>query len=210
MLSQGFDFFVESSYEAPIVILRDTVTSQSLVLVSVLPFGCQPDTGMSVLLQGVELYVLNVPLHEVFLKSNLITGPVVVRVWLSLPMRKVSFTLGNDLAGGKVVGSAHVSSIPFCGSEVKSVQRYPELFTAYAITQAISRSAQCPADIDSPVERKDILVYYLRGWLIHYSMMTIRVLLPIPQSLFWKIPYINQRLKEKRQMDVHRCSREHP
>ena len=95
-------------------------------------------------------------------------------------MRKVSFTLGNDLAGGMVVGSVHVSSIPFCGSEVKSVERFPELFTACAFTRAISRSAQCPVDIDSPVERKDILVYYLRGWSTHYSMMTIRVLLPIP------------------------------
>ena len=141
MLSQGFVFFVGSSDEVPIVILRDAGASQSLVLVSVLPFSCQSDTGMSVLLQGVELYVLNVPLHKVFLKSNLITGPVVVGVWPSLPMRKVSFTLGNDLAGKKVVGSAHVSSIPFCGSEVKSAERFPELFTACAITRAISRSA---------------------------------------------------------------------
>ena len=154
--------------------------SHCMVLVSVLPFGCQSDTGMSVLLQGVELYVLNMPLHEMFLKSKFITRPVVVGVWPSLPMRKVSFILENDLAGGKVVGSAHVFSIPFCESEVKSVERFPELFTACAVTRAISRSVQCPADNDSPVERKDILVYYLRGWPIHFSMITIRVLLPMP------------------------------
>ena len=115
-LSQGFVSFVASSDAVPIAILRDTGASHSLVLESVLLFGCQSDTGMSdsVLFQGVELDVLNVSLHEVFLKSNFITVPVVVRVRPSLPMRKGSLILGNDLAGGKVVVSPHVSSIPYC------------------------------------------------------------------------------------------------
>ena len=71
-------------------------------------------------------------------------------------MRKVSLILGNDLAGGKVVVSPHVSNIPYCGSEEKSA-RFPKLFMACAVTRAISRAAQCPADTDSPVERKDTL-----------------------------------------------------
>ena len=111
------------------------------MLESVLPFGCQSDTGMTVLLQGVELNILNVPLHEVFLKSNLITGPVVVGVRPSLPVRKVSLILGNDLAGEKVVGSPYVSSIPYSGSEEKTVEGFPELFTACAVTRAVSRAA---------------------------------------------------------------------
>ena len=156
-LSQGFVSFVGSSDEVPIVVLRDTGASQSLMLESVLPFGCQSDTGMTVLLQGVELNILNVPLHEVFLKSNLITGPVVVGVRPSLPVRKVSLILGNDLAGEKVVGSPYVSSIPYSGSEEKSVEGFPELFTACAVTRAMSRAAQCQADTDSPVEREDTL-----------------------------------------------------
>ena len=56
---------------------------------------------MTVLLQ-VELSKLNVPSHKVHLKSNLITGPVVVGVISSLPVRKVDLILGNNLAG-KVV-----------------------------------------------------------------------------------------------------------
>ena len=43
------------------------------------------------------------PLHEVYLKSNLIIRPVVVGVIPSLPIRKLGLVLGNDLAGGKVV-----------------------------------------------------------------------------------------------------------
>ena len=79
----------------PIVVLRDTGASQSLMLESVLPFGCQSDTGMTVLLQGVELNILNVLLHEVFSKSNLITGPVVVGVRPSLPCEESESYLGK-------------------------------------------------------------------------------------------------------------------
>ena len=67
------------------------------MLESALPFGPHSDTGITVLLQGVKINILNVPLHKVFLKCNLITIPVVVGVRPSLPVRKVGFILGNDL-----------------------------------------------------------------------------------------------------------------
>lgn len=60
-------------------------------------------TGRSVLIQSVELGVINVPLHIMCLKSDLITGPVTVGVRPTLPVPGVSLLLGNDLAGGKVV-----------------------------------------------------------------------------------------------------------
>ena len=44
---------------------------------------------MTALLQGVGLNILSVLLHKVFLKTNLITEPVVVGVRPSLPVRKV-------------------------------------------------------------------------------------------------------------------------
>ena len=57
---------------------------------------------MTVLLQGIEFSKLNMPLHRVHLKSNLITGPVVVGVIaISLPVRKVDLILGKDLAREK-------------------------------------------------------------------------------------------------------------
>ena len=112
---------------------------------------------MTVLLQGVELNILNVPLHKVFLKSNLITGPVVVGIKLSLPVRKVGFILGNDSAGRRVVVRPHVSSIPYSGVEEKGVEEFPTLFTACAVTRAMSRAAQGQAGTDPLLETKDTL-----------------------------------------------------
>ena len=111
-----------------------------------MPFSYRSDTGMTVLLQGIELNVLNVPLHEVLLKSNLITGPVVVGVRPSLPVRKVSLILGNDLAGGKVVVNPHVSSLPCGETKEKEVEEFPGLFSACAVTRARSRAAKCQVD----------------------------------------------------------------
>ena len=61
------------------------------MLEGVLLFGFQSDTGVTVLLQGVELNILSVPLHKAFLKSNLITGPVLVGVRPHFPVRKMDF-----------------------------------------------------------------------------------------------------------------------
>lgn len=57
----------------------------------------------SVLIQGVDLGVIDVPLHIIYLKSDLITGPVTVGVRPTHPDPGVSSLLGNDLAGEKVV-----------------------------------------------------------------------------------------------------------
>ena len=43
------------------------------------------------------------PLHEVYLKSNLITGTVVAGVVSLLLVRKVDIILGNNIAGEKLV-----------------------------------------------------------------------------------------------------------
>ena len=75
---------------------------------------------MAVLLQGVELNKLNMPLHKVYLKSNLITRLVVVGVVPSLPVKKVSLILENHLAGGNVVVNPQVSSIPYSIDFLKS------------------------------------------------------------------------------------------
>jgi hypothetical protein len=50
----------------------------------------------------VELCCFNVPLHRIYLKSDLVTGPVIVGVRHNLPFEGDSLLLGNDLAGKKV------------------------------------------------------------------------------------------------------------
>jgi len=101
-VSEGLVFLTENDATVPIRILRDTEATQSLLLQDVLPLTGQSSTGTSVLAQGVELGVLKVPLHKVYLRSNLVSGTVTVGVRPALPMQDIAFILGNDLAGGKV------------------------------------------------------------------------------------------------------------
>ena len=69
-------------------ILRDTGATQSLMLDSVLPLTENSFTGANVLISGVEMGVLEVPLHEVNIKSSLINGNIVIGTRPSLPVRK--------------------------------------------------------------------------------------------------------------------------
>ena len=63
------------------------------------------------LLQGVELGTINVPLHKMTLKYNLVSGPMIVGVRSSLPLQGITVLLGNDLAGGRVLQSPRVSEV---------------------------------------------------------------------------------------------------
>ena len=56
----------------------------------------------SMLIQGMQLSTVTVPLHSVYLHSDLIIGSVVVGIRPTLSVKGVSFVLGNDLIGGKV------------------------------------------------------------------------------------------------------------
>ena len=84
-------------------ILRDTGATQSLMLDSVLSLTENSFTGANVLISGVEMGVLEVPLHEVNIKSSLINGNIVVGMRPSLPVERILLILGNDLAGKKAM-----------------------------------------------------------------------------------------------------------
>ena len=74
----------EVNHAQSIRVLKDTGASQSLLLEGVLPISNNSYTGSNVLLQGVELDVVSVPLHVVNLKTNLVSGPVMVGIRPSL------------------------------------------------------------------------------------------------------------------------------
>ena len=101
-ISEGLVSLTEDGDTVPIKILRDIGATQSLMVQDILPFIDQCSTGASVLVQGVKLDVMRVPLHRVFLKSNLVSGFVTVGVQPTLPLEGVDFILGNDLAGSRV------------------------------------------------------------------------------------------------------------
>ena len=93
-------------------ILRDTGATQSLMLDSVLPLTENSFTGANVLISGVEMGILEVPLHEVNIKSSLINGKIVIGMRPSLPVEGISLILGNDLAGEKVMVDPRVVEKP--------------------------------------------------------------------------------------------------
>ena len=59
-------------------ILRDTGATQSLLVEGMLPLSGTTATGTHVLIQGVELEIVSVPMHTIYLKSDLVSRTVVV------------------------------------------------------------------------------------------------------------------------------------
>ena len=112
-LSNGF-VSLNSDYaqSTPIEILRDTGASQSLILAETLPFSEKTSFGTNILIQGVECGVFKVPLHNIYLSSDLVTGLTAVGIRPYLPFKGVHLLLGNDLAGDKVAVNPLLTAIP--------------------------------------------------------------------------------------------------
>lgn len=79
--------------------LRDTGTTQSFIVAGVLPFSEQTFCGSNILVQGIEMGIVKVPLHQVHLQSELCTGFVKVGVRGCLPVNGVEFILMIWLVG---------------------------------------------------------------------------------------------------------------
>ena len=122
----------------PIKILRDTGAFQSLILADILPFSEKNSSGTTVLIQGVECGTVNIPLHQVNLSSDLVTGLVVIGIIPTLPFKGVYLLLGNDLAGDKVVVNPVVTDTPNIGQTDDPIQQeIPDLYPSCAVTRAM-------------------------------------------------------------------------
>ena len=119
-------------------ILRDTGATQSLMLDSVLPLTENSSTGANVLISGVEMGVLEVPLHEVNIKSSLINGNIVIGMRPSLPVEGISLILGNDLAGEKVMVDPRVVEKPRDDEKTERLaEKFPGIFPASVVTRSM-------------------------------------------------------------------------
>ena len=119
-------------------ILRDTGATQSLMLDSVLPLTENSFTGANVLISGVEMGVLEVPLHEVNIKSSLINGNIVIGMRPSLPVEGISLILGNDLAGENVMVDPRVVEKPRDDEKTeKLAEKFPGIFPASVVTRSM-------------------------------------------------------------------------
>ena len=119
-------------------ILRDTGSTQTLILDTVLPFSEESSVGLSVLIEGVDGYV-EAPLHSVRLNSELVSDVVEMAVRPSLPFKDVAVILGNDIAGEKVT-CPKVSSKPCISLETEQlVEKFPTVFPACAVTRSMAK-----------------------------------------------------------------------
>ena len=116
-------------------ILRDTGATQSLMLDSVLPLTENTFTGANVLISGVEMGILEVPLHEV---TSLINGNIVIGMRPSLPVEGISLILGNDLAGEKVMVDPRVVEKPRDNEKTERLaEKFPGIFPASVVTRSM-------------------------------------------------------------------------
>ena len=119
-------------------ILRDTGATQSLMLDSVLPLTENSFTGANVLISGGEMGVLEVPLHEVNIKSSLINGNIVIGMRPSLPVEGISLILGNDLAGEKVMVDPREVEKPRDDEKTERLaEKFPGIFPASVVTRSM-------------------------------------------------------------------------
>ena len=107
-----------------------------------LPFSEKTSSGTSVLIQGVECGFVNVPLHNIYLSSDLVKGPVAVGIRQTLPFKGVHLLLGNDLAGDKVVVNPLVTDTPCMDQSPDPIeQELPYLYPSCAVTRAMAKKA---------------------------------------------------------------------
>ena len=138
-ISEGVVSLVgDESSSQKVKILRDTGATQSLMLDSVLPLTENSFTGANVLISGVEMGVLEVPLHEVNIKSSLINGNIVIGIRPSLPVEGISLILGNDLAGERVMVDPRVVEKPRDDEETERLaEKFPGIFPASVVTRSM-------------------------------------------------------------------------
>lgn len=123
--------------QVEVQVLRDTGASQSFVCADVLPFSEKSSVGFSRLVQSFSMEVMKVPIHRIHFQSDLVTDFVEVGVRPVLPVKGVSFILGNDLAGEKIIPSLEVIDFPLTQfKEDELFQKYPNAFPACVVTRA--------------------------------------------------------------------------
>ncbi|XP_062887897.1 phosphatidylserine decarboxylase proenzyme, mitochondrial isoform X1 [Mobula hypostoma] len=111
-ISTGLVSVKEGLNPVPVRIWRDTGACQSLILKSVLDFSSETQTGKVRVIKGIGKGTEAVPLHQIHLKSDLVSGPVMIGVRPELPMKDVEVLLGNELTGGNVFSAVKLTGQP--------------------------------------------------------------------------------------------------
>ncbi|XP_013875699.1 uncharacterized protein LOC106525872 [Austrofundulus limnaeus] len=146
---------VAGGEKVPVTILRDTAASRSIILNSVLPLSDETSLNSFELVQGFGMKFVNVPLHRVHLKSELLSGEVVLAASPVFPINGVDLLLGNDFAGGKILVNPDVTAVPVFSDGPDELQiKFPKLFPMCAITRAMAHNS-AKSDADAVVNLED-------------------------------------------------------
>lgn len=123
--------------QASVTILRDTGATQSLLLKGAVDLPESTFLGKSAIIKGLGGCYGAVPLHRIYLESNLVTDYVTVGVVPNFPCDGIGLILGNDLAGTKVCMALEVSEQPCDVPATRELElEYPEVFSACVLTRA--------------------------------------------------------------------------
>ncbi len=148
----------DPEHRQDIKIWRDTGAFQSVILQDVLPFNENSAQGSEVIVKGFGGGFLSMPLHNIHLQSDLVSGNVVVALCSHIPIDEVSFILGNDLAGGRVQVVPEVTSTPCKIDSPDELElAYPETFSVCVTTRAMS--AKRNVEGRSPSNQSEIPLY---------------------------------------------------
>ena len=112
------------------------------LLTDTLPFSDDSYSGSNVLIKGVDsVDYSSIPLHNVYLASKLVSGPVKVGIKPSLPFKGISLLLGNDLAGDKVVTDPILIDKPCFDQNSDFIEEeFPDLYPSCVVTRAMARA----------------------------------------------------------------------
>ena len=193
-LSEGtVSLLHDKSITKPIRILRDTDASQSLILAEAISLSEKSHSGKSVLIQGVECGLVTVPLHQVNLKSDLVSGTVTVGARPSLPIEGVHLILGNDLAGDKVVVNPVMTEKPEVTTTIDPIEdEIPDLYPSCAVTRAMAQKATLENAHVGKTTKSDYIYNlndtFLSSMYKESDQQTSRVCLPEEQDIDQNAP----------------------
>ena len=138
----------ESDTKKPVRLMRDTCSSQSIILRDAVS-DIENLTGECVVLSGIGGTVVK-PLCCVYFRSDLLSGYVTMAVDDSLDVDGVQILLGNDLAGGKVVPNPVVCFESLAESPTLDLEKEnPYLFPSCVVTRSKTRMNNASAEKDS-------------------------------------------------------------
>lgn len=136
---QGWVAYSADGIRKSVSVLRDTGAAQSLMLDGTLPLSQETYTGADVILRGIGAGCVKVPLHNIYLQTDIVMGNVCVGICPELPVEGMDIILGNNLAGGTVFPPPIVVNHPITDEKNNLSSQFPAVLSSCVVTRAQAR-----------------------------------------------------------------------